>query len=211
MLKNRKEPVRDVSEGGRHRRLAKFFDKKLTRLLHGGQTIAMSTHARRDMGHLRSKLVTGAAVGAAAIGGAAIANAATSTNSTSSSSTTSGAAPTHPRANVPAHGTAVHEGAEKVVTGTAATKASAAAVKAAGGGTAGKVTTDYTGDSYEVTVTKTDGSTTEIHLDSSFNAVQGRGGHRGGRDCSGGGSSGSDGPTGPGDASSSNGTSNSET
>jgi hypothetical protein len=36
-------------------------------------------------------------------------------------------------------------------------KAQAAAVKAAGGGTAGAVTTDFTGNGYEVTVTKTDG------------------------------------------------------
>ncbi|MBV9335364.1 MAG: hypothetical protein JO243_05655, partial [Solirubrobacterales bacterium] len=51
------------------------------------------------------------------------------------------------------------------------------AVKAAGGGTAGTVTTDYTGNGYEVTVTKSDGSKVEIHLDSSFNAFQGGGPH----------------------------------
>jgi hypothetical protein len=78
--------------------------------------------------------------------------------------------------NMPAHGTAAHEDAEKAVTGTAATKAQAAAVKAAGGGTAGAVTTDYTGNGYEVTVTKSGGSKIEIHLDSSFNAQQGPGG-----------------------------------
>ena len=55
---------------------------------------------------------------------------------------------------------------------TAATKAQAAAVAAAGGGTAGAVTTDYTGKGYEVTVTKSDGSSVEVHLDSSFNAVR---------------------------------------
>ena len=62
------------------------------------------------------------------------------------------------------------------MTGTAATKAQAAAVKAAGSGTAGAVTTDYSGTGYEVTVTKSDGSTVEIHLDSSFTAFQGPGG-----------------------------------
>jgi hypothetical protein len=73
---------------------------------------------------------------------------------------------------MPAHGSVAHENAEKAVTGAAATKAQAAAVAAAGGGTAGAVTTDYTGNGYEVTVTKSDGSSVEVHLDSSFNAVQ---------------------------------------
>jgi hypothetical protein len=76
-------------------------------------------------------------------------------------------------ANMPAHGTATHEDAEQAVTGDAATKAQAAAVKAAGGGTAGAVTTDYSGGGYEVTVTKADGSKIEIHLDSSFQAMTG--------------------------------------
>ena len=34
------------------------------------------------------------------------------------------------------------------------------------------MTTDFTGDGYEVTVTKWDGSSTEVHLDSSFNVMQ---------------------------------------
>jgi hypothetical protein len=80
---------------------------------------------------------------------------------------------------MPAHGTAAHEDAEKAVTGAAATKAQAAAVKAVGGGTAGVVTTDFTGNGYEVTVTRSDGSKVEVHLDSSFNAMQ-RPGGRGG-------------------------------
>jgi ferric-dicitrate binding protein FerR (iron transport regulator) len=72
---------------------------------------------------------------------------------------------------MPAPGTAAHENAEKAVTGAAAAEAQAAAVKAAGGGTAGKVTTDCTGTGYEVTVTKSDGSTVEIHLDSAFHTL----------------------------------------
>jgi hypothetical protein len=80
---------------------------------------------------------------------------------------------------MPAHGTAAHEDAEKAVTGAAATKAQAAAVKAVGGGTAGAVTTDFTGNGYEVTVTKSDGSKVEVHLDNSFNVMQGPGGHAG--------------------------------
>jgi hypothetical protein len=74
---------------------------------------------------------------------------------------------------MPAHGSAAHEDAEKAVTGTAATQAQAAAVKSVGSGTAGAVTTDFTGNGYEVTVTKADGTQVEVHLDSSFNVVQG--------------------------------------
>jgi hypothetical protein len=77
----------------------------------------------------------------------------------------------------PAHGSAAHEDAEKAVTGSAATQARAAAVKYLGGGTAGNVTTDFRGSGYEVTVTRSDGSSVEVHLDSSFNVVDG--GHGG--------------------------------
>ena len=56
----------------------------------------------------------------------------------------------------------------------------AAAVKAVGEGTAGDVTTNYFGNGYEVTVTKSDGSTVEIHLDSSFNVMGPPGGRFGG-------------------------------
>ena len=78
--------------------------------------------------------------------------------------------------NMPAPGTAAHENAEKTVTGTAADKAKAAAIKAVGGGTAGTVTTDFTGDRYEVTVTKANGTKVEIHLDKSFTVMRGPGG-----------------------------------
>ena len=81
---------------------------------------------------------------------------------------------------MPAPGTAAHEDAEKPVTGDDAEKAQAAAVKAVGEGTAGDVTTDYFGKGYEVTVTKSDGSKVEIHLDSSFEVMQHRPGDWGG-------------------------------
>src|SRR6185312_1252749 len=58
------------------------------------------------------------------------------------------------------------------VTGAAADKAKAAAVKSVGSGTAGEVTTDFMSKGYEVTITKPDGSTTEVHLDSSFKVMQ---------------------------------------
>jgi hypothetical protein len=129
---------------------------------------------------------TAGVLGAGALAGAVLAgvvgaHAATttpSTDSSSTSSTSSGAGPDgQMQGNFPAHGTAAHEALEKPVTGAAATSAQAAAVKALGGGQAGEVTTDATGTGYEVTVTKSDGTTTEIHLNSSFAVQGGPGGH----------------------------------
>ena len=120
-----------------------------------------------------------AALTGAAVGGAAVAGAATSHSGTATTPTTSGQPPPALR-NMPAPGTAAHEDAEKPVTGDDAEKAKTAAVKAVGSGTAGDVTTDYFGKGYEVTVTKSDGSKVEIHLDSSFEVMQhGPGGHGG--------------------------------
>jgi hypothetical protein len=109
-----------------------------------------------------------AALTGAAVGGAAVAGAATSGSGTTTTPASTTGHPPPPARNMPAPGTAAHEDAEKPVTGDAAAKAQAAAVKAAGGGTAGDVTTDYFGNGYEVTVTKSDGSQVEYHLDSSF-------------------------------------------
>jgi hypothetical protein len=111
-----------------------------------------------------------AAIGGAAVGGAAVAGAATSH---------SGNPPPALR-NMPAPGTASHESHERAVTGEAAAKAKAAAVKASGGGTAGDVTTDYFGHGYEVAVTSSGGSKVEIHLDRSFNVMADPGGCGGG-------------------------------
>jgi len=116
---------------------------------------------------VKKMLAAAVVVASLSIGGAAIAGAATSTSTTT---TTSSA--TAPQPSMPAHGTAAHEDAEKAVTGDAAAKAQAAAVKEVGSGTAGAVTTDFSGNGYEVTVTKSDGSTVEIHLDSSFTVMQ---------------------------------------
>jgi hypothetical protein len=118
------------------------------------------------------KLALGvAALTGAAVGGAAVAGAATSHSGTAATPNGVAAQPPPAMRNMPAPGTAAHEDAEKAVTGAAAAKAQAAAVKAAGGGTGGGVTTDYFGNGYEVTVTKSDGSTVEIHLDGSFKVM----------------------------------------
>jgi|tagenome__1003787_1003787.scaffolds.fasta_scaffold19643821_2 hypothetical protein len=110
----------------------------------------------------------------AALGAAALAGAASNGGSTTTTTPSTQAAPsTAPSASFPAHGTAAHEDQETAVTGAAADKAKAAAVNYLGGGTAGEVTTDMSGTGYEVTVTKSDGTTAEVHMDSNLNVFQG--------------------------------------
>ena len=128
----------------------------------------------RMVEHAKKGLFAAGAVAALAVGGAAVADAASSHGGTAAKTTSSQSTPAFP-----AHGTAAHEDAEKTVTGSAAAKAQAAAVKALGAGTAGAVTTDFPGSGYEVTVTKSDGTTVEVHLDSSFNVVHARDGRFG--------------------------------
>ena len=65
------------------------------------------------------------------------------------------------------------------MTGAVAAKAQAAAVKSVGSGTASAVTTDITGKGFETTVTKSDGTKVEVHLDSSYSVMPGPGGHGG--------------------------------
>jgi hypothetical protein len=119
-----------------------------------------------------------AALAALALGTAAVAGAAGSSSARSSTATPSMHSP--PAFKGAAPGTAAHEDAEKTVTGAAAVKAQAAAVKSVGSGTAGPVTTDYSGRGYETTVTKTDGTKVEVHLDSSFKVLAGCPGPNGG-------------------------------
>ena len=120
-----------------------------------------------------------AALSGAAVGGAAVAGAANPSSDTTTVPPAASGKPPPALRDMPAPGTAAHEDHETAVTGEAADKAQVAAVKAAGGGTAGDVTTDYFGNGYEVTVTKPDGSTVEIHLDSSFEVMGPPGGHGG--------------------------------
>ena len=118
---------------------------------------------------LACSTLVGGAIGATFLG---TANAATTSTTTAANSST----PASSQPAFPGHGLAAHENAETAVTGAAASQAQAAAVKSVGSGTAGGVTTDITGKGYEVTVTKTDGSQVEVHLDSSFTAMRGPGG-----------------------------------
>ena len=119
-------------------------------------------------GLVAGSLLVGVGAGAVATLASTVASAASPSPSPSSS----GGSATSPP-SMPEHGTPAHETAELPVTGANATKAQAAAVKAVGGGTAGAVTSDFMKTGYEVTVTKSDGTTVEVHLDSAFNVMQG--------------------------------------
>jgi len=127
-----------------------------------------------QMAFRSKRLLVSAAIAGSLLAGTAIGTAATlaSTAASAASPSPTPAASSTAPPNMPAHGTAAHENAEVAVTGANAAKAQAAAVKALGGGTAGAVTTDFTQKGYEVTVTKSDGTTVEVHLDSSFNVMQ---------------------------------------
>jgi len=120
-----------------------------------------------------------AALSGAAVGGAAVAGASTSHSPAATTPSAASAKPPPAYRNMPAPDTAAHEDHEQAVTGDAADKARAAAIKALGGGTAGDVTTNYFGNGYEVTVTKSDGNKVEVHLNSSFDVIGPPGDHGG--------------------------------
>ena len=124
-------------------------------------------------------LLAAGGIAGGVLAGTLSANAATTPATPSSSSSSSESATEQAPGDFPAHGSAAHESAEKAVTGSDATKAQDAAVKSVGSGTAGAVTSDMTGSGFETTVTKSDGSTVEVHLDSSF-AVETHGSGTGG-------------------------------
>jgi hypothetical protein len=136
------------------------------------------------MNNVKKAGFAAAVVGASVLGGVFGATVmgtagAQTTSTTAASSSSSSAAPstgstsTPSQPSMPAHGSSEHESAETAVTGANATSAQDAAVKSIGSGTAGEVTTDFTGKGYEVTVTKADGTQVEVHLDSSFNVMTG--------------------------------------
>jgi len=133
---------------------------------------------------LQQTILAIAALAALALGGSALAGAATSNSATTGA--TAGATTTQTEAggttadttgtaDMPAPGSAAHEADEATVTGDAATKAKAAAVASVGSGTAGAITSNHDKTGYEVTVTKSDGTTVDVHLDQSFKAEAGHG------------------------------------
>jgi hypothetical protein len=134
---------------------------------------------------LKQLMIAAAALAALALGGSAIAGAATSTAPASTSPSAATAEPAGMPGGAPdragftaanAPGTAAHENTEKAITGVSASKAQAAAV-ASVGGTAGAVTGNFTGNGYEVTVTKSDGSHVTVRLDSAFKVDREHGAH----------------------------------
>lgn len=133
------------------------------------------------LSRLKQLTLAAAGVAALALGGSALAGAASTTSptpaatSTTSSSSTTREGPGHAFPAGEAPGTTAHESSEAAVTGADASKAQAA-VKSVPG-TAGAVTSNFTKDGYEVTVTKSDGSKVIVHVDSSFQVDQGRGTH----------------------------------
>ncbi|MGB9183275.1 MAG: hypothetical protein WCB67_04355 [Solirubrobacteraceae bacterium] len=140
------------------------------------------------LSRVKQVLLAATGVAALALGGSALAGAAsTSTSATAPTTAPSGppegAAPSAPPEGAgqgfpagEAPGTAKHEGSESAVTGADASKAQAAAVKSVGG-TAGPVTSNFTRNGYEITVTKSDGAKVTVHVDSAFQVEQGGGTH----------------------------------
>jgi hypothetical protein len=118
----------------------------------------------------RAWVTTLAVTVAAMVGAAGIASAASHTSSSKSSSgSTSTARPMYGTAAFtqdPAKMT--HGPGETLLTGTAASKARAAALAAVPGATVIRVETDSAGAAYEAHLTKADGSQVTIKLDSGF-------------------------------------------
>ena len=137
-----------------------------------------------------SKLLAGGAMAGVALAGGAIgasmfgtAGAATNTSSSSTAATAStpayGAAPSGtPQAGArpaPDWSKAGHQAngkTETLLTGTAEAKAKAAAEAAEPGATAQRIETDADGATYEVHMTKSDGSIVTVKLDSNFKVTQ---------------------------------------
>jgi hypothetical protein len=109
----------------------------------------------------RTWIVTGALALGAAVGAAGVANAAGG-----SSSTTNGTATSRPAMANPA--TVSHGPGETLLTGTAASKARAAALAAVPGATVIRVETDSAGAAYEAHLRKADGSYVTVKMNGSF-------------------------------------------
>jgi hypothetical protein len=138
------------------------------------------------MNPLRKLLIGGAMAGTALVGGAigaglsGTANAQTSTSSSSSdsSSTAAATAPAQGQGQTPPapdwskSGHQANGKTEQLLTGDDATKAQAAAEAAVPGATPQRTETDADGDTYEVHMTKADGSIVTVKLDSNFTVTR---------------------------------------
>ncbi|HET6848314.1 MAG TPA: hypothetical protein VFH74_05615 [Gaiellales bacterium] len=121
---------------------------------------------------LRSWIVTGALAAGAAVGAAAVANAATGGSSTGS---TQGSVPSFVANGAPGQppgpGGPGHGPGETLLTGSAASKAKAAALAAVPGATVLRAETDSGPAAYEAHMRKSDGSMVTVKLDSSFHVT----------------------------------------
>ena len=113
---------------------------------------------------LAASTITGGAIGAAFLSGGT-ANAQTSTDSSTSSS--AAATPRDPKVG----GHSANGVTEALLTGDAATSATAAAQAAVPDGTIDRVENDAEGAVYEAHVTKADGSHVTVKMDASFNVT----------------------------------------
>ncbi|HEY0387929.1 MAG TPA: hypothetical protein VGC71_05790 [Gaiellales bacterium] len=110
---------------------------------------------------LRSWVVTGAVAAGAALGAAGIASAASGGSSGSTS-------PAQRRPPMVDPAQLAHGPGETLLTGTTASRVTAAALKAVPGATVIRVETDSSGAAYEAHLRKADGSYVTAEMDSSF-------------------------------------------
>jgi uncharacterized protein (DUF2147 family) len=114
---------------------------------------------------------TTGAVLALGVGTAAIANAATSPSAATTTTATATSAANAAPANAADPATVAHGPGETLLTGSDLAKATAAAQSAVPGGTIIRVETDSGGATYEAHITKADGTTVTVKLDSAFNVT----------------------------------------
>jgi hypothetical protein len=131
------------------------------------------------MNPLRKLLIGGAMAGAALVGGAIGASLIGTANAQTPTTTPATAAPAQSDTPPDTHGTpdwskGGHQAngkTETILTGDDLAKANAAAEAAVPGATAQRAETDAEGATYEVHMTKSDGSVVTVKLDSSFNVT----------------------------------------
>jgi hypothetical protein len=121
----------------------------------------------------RSLGVTAALVAGAGLGAAAIADAAGGGSGSQAPAATMPAAPMNPA-------TVAHGPGETLLTGTAASRARAAALAAVPGASVIRVETDSAGAAYEAHLTRSDGTQVTVKLDRGFHVTATESGFGGG-------------------------------